>query len=195
MRVDPVRPGLTVDVLDERAAAEMRASAHAALNGDGTCSLANMDRSCFASEHCSSGAGHTMSLDDLLGSPLAYVATDGCAEAPQRAFVGCVSAAPVSGFVRGLFSDAPIPADALMLSNLCVDPERRRDGVGRRLVARILEQQRPTFLMVARTTDPELRATFDDRVTRLVETYGRLGFKTVGTSEQAYLLQHRGGPV
>jgi GNAT superfamily N-acetyltransferase len=183
--------GLRIVRLDATLTDQLRRQAAVALNGDGGCSLRTMTTSCFASESCATGQG-AMKLDAIAAEPHAFVAItdlepDGATPvAAPPAFVGCVSAGLVSksGTIARLFpsvAQRPGAEADLVLSNLCVADAYRKDGVGRRLIDAVLSLGAPrTYLLISRagegSADEDVAETFAARVSRLRETYRKLGF-------------------
>ena len=192
--------GLRVVRLTPDLAAALKAQAAVALNGDGTCSLKTMTTSCFASEHCAHGGNHadSMQLDMLLAQPDAFVAVsdlapDGVTRLAEDAFVGCVSCGPAAtSMAARLFPNRK--HEGVVLSNLCVASDYRKQNVGRLLVDQVLGLKAPqTYLLVARGSErtPEVAEAFRDRVARLHKTYAKLDFHPECECEHAVLLKHR----
>ena len=194
--------GVRIETLTPTLLDHLRAQASVALNGDGTCSLENMEISCFASEFCSANTFPSMDLEHLRACLYAFVAvTDmvpqeyaGFSDGGVR-FIGCVSANPPCKRATNLLPHMNI--DALVISNLCVAPAYRTLGVGRRLIESILNLRAPdTFLMVARGPDEsndasgDLLNIFDQRVPRLVAMYEQRGFRQINADRHAVLLQY-----
>lgn len=175
----------------------LRSQASRALNGDGTCSLSNMNSSCFASELCTHGRP-SMKLDDLEQSDVAYVAIcdvqadgfRGLEEGQTICFVGCVTFSSPSQMVKGMFS---IEDKAAVVSNLCVAEEFRKFGVGRKLLEKVLGSNDNIYLLVKRNNNPishDMTDVFDSRVERLLKTYEKLSFTPCARCPEAYLLKH-----
>jgi ribosomal protein S18 acetylase RimI-like enzyme len=188
--------GVRVLPLTESLAAQLSEQGKTALCGDGSCSLANMNESCFASERCARGGSGLMRIEELLAAPYAFVAcTDSELDDPTVGvpeglrFLGCVSARPADS-MRSVFPD--IQENALLLSNLCTSSTCRRHGIGRRLVDRIRATGRPVYLMIVKPTGPDadVARAFQTRVARLFETYGRMSFQKCGECDFAHLLRH-----
>ena len=163
--------------------------------GDGTCGDDNLRRSCFATEYCrlSGSATRTGVLEDLLETPVrhSFVAVR-APHPPALEFVGCVTASPVShGMLHSLFGPVcqSVPANALLLSSLCVPAQYRHGGVGRALVDRVAALGRPVYLYVlhfhkqADDTGDE----YQRRVARLLRTYAKLGFSEVARGHDRFL--------
>lgn len=192
--------GVQIVPLTAELAAELKAEAALALNGDGTCSLEAQRTSCFASELCGRGGSSNMQLDQLLGSPYRWVALSD--EDPDGkplgrcTFVGCVSAGCAT-HAKSLFRLCDFQPGCLVLSNLCVHSKyrnRRERGernshVGRRLVEQVVGLTAPQlYLMIARGAGDGVFAT---RVPMLQAVYANLGFEECGECPQAFLLRHR----
>jgi GNAT superfamily N-acetyltransferase len=168
-----------------------------ALCGDGSCSIENMDSSCFASERCARGLSADMQLRELLAAPHAFVAcTDSDLDDPYVAvpeglrFLGCISAGPTTS-LRGLFPF--IEEHSLLLSNLCTSVACRKRGIGRRLIAQVTAICENVYLLIAKPSGPnaDVARAFERRVARLFETYGHLSFHKCGECDFAHLLKNR----
>lgn len=194
-------PTVVIRRLTPDLARTLEAAATRALTGDGSCSLANMSTSCFASEQCARGRTPHMLLQDMLHSRHPFVALD----ATSGAFVGCATADLVHSVHRQSFHAYPFEPDALMLSNLCVSASHRKCGAGRALVESVLAVGPPsgTYLLIDQTgtlpsssIDEPVHTTMADRVARLRTTYARLHFYPVAECRRtppalcALLLKH-----
>lgn len=157
----------------------IHASSATALSGDGSCSLYNMQSSCFAAESCNHGTMPRVTIYSLMRMKYAFVAVDG-----SNAFVGCVG---VDHANTKYFSEC---SKGLILYNLCVSPEFQGAGIGRMLVEHIIQMGFPVFLYVARSQREEMRHVFRDRVDRLFKTYDRLDFKKVNECQEFYLFHY-----
>lgn len=193
-------PEIRIVPLTSQLAAQVRARASRALNGDGSCSLHNMNTSCFASEQCSHNASSPMDVTSLLHDEIAFVAVT----VPDTNFVGCVSASRVHTGIRVRYEPeyhfSEPCSNSYMISNLCVDGAYRKRGVGKRLIDAVADRVRghPCYLQVAKhVPDPSLPQNgdcvqaFDARVPRLFHTYDALGFTPVAESSIAHLLLRR----
>lgn len=176
---------------------KLTAEAQKSLNGnDNACSLRDMQTSCFASEMCASNPASQplMNLRDVLHARHAYVAV-----AHDGRFVGCVSANCIrdSYNVQRYFPHTPLPEDALLLSNLCVNNDFRKQGVGRELVDTIRRcnpsPSLPVYLMIdrrgIRSDNHDVAVTYESRVPRLLHTYEHLDFKKTCACEDAIMMQ------
>jgi GNAT superfamily N-acetyltransferase len=156
------------------------------LSGDGSCSLPNMDDSCFASESCNRGFNPTMTVNDLLFATHAFVAME------DDVFVGCVSASDSSHLCHKFKNCQNTPG--LLLSNLCVNKKYRRSGVGKELIQHIVDRSHPaTYLTVAGenpNASEDVRKTFRSRVERLFKTYNNLHFDFVDKDDTSYLFRY-----
>ena len=182
-------PAIRLVPLTADLAAQMRAEASRALNGDGSCKLSEMHTSCFASETCARGGMSPLTLESMLSQPRAIVAVAdvGFRGAAHSRFVGCVSAAPAQSwlFPRHIFEPG-----STLVSNLCVSNAYRKEGVGRRLMDAVRAPDAPTYLLVAKPpsgASSDVRAAFESRVPRLRNTYHKLGFHECDQCESALL--------
>lgn len=165
-------------------------------NGTRTCSLENMNDSCFASEYCNVSRLPSMSLKDLLKADAAYVALD-VGTIPET-FVGCVSVARPKSMHRKLFPSEFSTVPCTVVSNLCVSGNYRRTGVGRQLIMHVLANNVPDrtrcYTMIAKASrhhgSSSIDAAFDDRVQRLLRTYNKLDFRRVNECDAAILLRN-----
>ena len=203
-------PGLRVLPLTKYVAHLLKIDSHKALNGDGSCSLANMETSCFASEFCAEGNMPSMKLDSLIHSEFAFVAViDEPCEQPNNTifkFVGCVSANRMQSAIASMFpsqQELHTP-NRWVISNLCVSVAHRNCGAGRLLLSTITNaiykkySTHPTVhihLLVMHhkdNDDIETKTVLGNRVARLTQTYTALSFKLLGlaTNGQYLLFQY-----
>lgn len=197
MSLPRVLHGIRIVPLSPDLCDALSSDAFHSINGDGSCSLSNMESSCFASEYCSKGLKPQSQLRSMLASKCAFVAIsdispDGFRETDTAyRFVGCISA-----------DDGPHPffpqlsSGSLVISNLCVASPYRRFGVGKRLIQTILDGYEPEkcYLLVAKnmqTENADMHTVFEKRVRRLLNTYNRLSFVPVCERSGAFLLQYR----
>ena len=68
------RISYTVAPIDGELARQLWAQMNRSLNGDGSCSLENQRRSCFANEYCATGASPASSVAGLVAAPHCFVA-------------------------------------------------------------------------------------------------------------------------
>lgn len=188
-----MRDALVITSVDALSPA-LRAEAERALVGDRTCSLENMERTCFASEYCAFADGDASRASFCSGTSfhanalLALVALTVRAGTPT--FVGCVCVGPAAHFASA-FPYARAPQDGWIVYNLCVASAFQGSGVGRRLLDAVRVQAgsaHPLYLTVMRTRGSgAVERTMRDRVARLEGTYARLGCERCYTSAE-YIL-------
>lgn len=156
--------------------------ARRALNGDGSCSLENMQVSCFASERCANGDDRIMELRDIYQSSwMAYVALR-----EGSHFCGCVSVTQASSsptLAKYFPLQKLVFPDALLLSNLCASYSERGIGLGSRLVYKILAHKKPVYLLVSKIglahSNEDIVTAYSKRVPKLKDIYKSMGFKIV----------------
>ncbi len=192
--------GLRIFELTDALVDKYERTAAKAFNGDGTCSLENMNRSCFASEFCAQGNTPAMQLRTLLHNRYSLVAvTDvlpdgsGALFNPSYFFVGCVSANPPSFEARRLFPR--LPEDCIVISNLCVEDVYRGIGVGKRLIQAVLTKYKndQCYLIVMKkghVWNYDIENVFENRVHRLLKTYAQLFFTPCCECHEGILLRY-----
>lgn len=187
--------GVTLCTLTPDLAHRLRGDAFTALNGDGSCSLSNMN-SCFASEYCHFNEYPSAELHHMCSSEIALIAvsdveSDGCTPCDTR-FAGCISANPPGCEMVRQF---PFVQGSLLISNFCVDSKYRGCGIGKKLFEETLArcEDRKRYLRVMKnSSNPNLETVFRDRVTRLLRTYEKLDFEVVAECPEYYILGERG---
>lgn len=160
-----------------------------ALCGDGTCSLSNMETSCFASERCmTSRRCGIMTLTDMMDADMKYACiVDG-------RFGGCIVASLCSKFPHIFMRFPEVTRDSYLVCNFCVAPHLRGKGVGKVLMRKVLLQRRPTYLTVllpCSHADAELRELMRARSSNLEAMYTRMGFRAVDRREHL-LMRYEG---
>lgn len=189
VNVEPVH----VSIL-ETVTSTMQEYAHDAMFGNRTCSIDNMNTSCFAAERCTtmgantshrfnsspqsifSGAvftlvAHSMRKDDIIT----------CGDDEQ--FVGCICVGLSSIYPRFTFPSY-VPYNAHVIYNLCVSNTFQGRGVGRLLVnAARAHVSGPLYLLVLRSgtnsPDRNIANVMTERVKRLTATYSHMGLKRI----------------
>ena len=167
-----------------------------AMDGDQTCSMQNMNVSCFAAERCihshsSNGGG----LKSLLAHGYSFVCMDVTCHPPQ--FVGCVCASLCPRDVANRFQPDKRP-DGLVMYSLCVSNRYREQHVGRRLINEVLNVGRkvrlPVFLLVAtgHGASSECSLAFESRVPNLREMYTHMGWREQCMCEDYMLFKYCG---
>jgi hypothetical protein len=171
----------------------MQEHAGRAMYGNKTCSLSNMNTSCFAAERCAMAGDrekvHFPSENVLAGATFTLVAhslrsAEGMKNTGVDRFVGCVCVGPASMFGSHLYPSTLDVSGAHVIYNLCVSNTFQGGGVGRRLVDAARSRiSGPLYLFVVNTgTDspnPDIASTMTARVNRLETTYARMGLKRI----------------
>ena len=155
-----------------------------ALYGDRTCTRANMEFSCFASEFCAMERtvplrNHVTDSDRSLVAVLADP-EDGT---PTQ-FAGCICAS------RGLVDNVPdgmraAVARGWMIHTFCVSHGVRGSGVGKRLLSTmrtLLGPDASLYLQVLTAGCGAMRSVMQPRMDRLAGTYKTLGFAYCGAT-------------
>lgn len=178
----------------------MQDDAYTAMYGNKTCSLENMNMSCFAAERCAMAgnmspqfptrnmfdqATHTL-IAHSLRSEHDIKTTD------VDQFVGCVCVGPASVYPLSIF-----PFDvsrAHVIYNLCVSNTFQGGGVGRQLVnAARSRTSGPLYLFVLNTgkdsSNSKIATVMTQRVERLETTYGRMGLQRIANMGSHTLFQ------
>lgn len=182
----PMRILPLTDSLAQKHASE----AYEALNGDGTCTLSNMQTSCFAREFCLDGVEPALKLTELCRAPIGFVAIEG------DDFAGCITCSGPT-LVHKRYFPRNIPCDAMILSNLCVPNKYRGLGYGEQLCKRVIYTSpgAPLFLLVRRAdaySPIEMKNLFEEGSVKLMKYYERLDFEYKTSCPQAHLLFLRG---
>lgn len=157
-----------------------------ALIGDGTCSLENIQTSCFASELCAKHRPLTMRLRNMLFCKHTFVALND----DTHTFVGCVTADLAASTLCTLFPGISHTSTSLLLSNLCVDKGLRRQGAGRMLVDAVTALSPDLFLLVQRaqpTHDTTFFSSQSRSEAKLKSWYASLGFDYVSSTPMYHL--------
>lgn len=191
---------------------EMREQAARSLYGtrNGDCSVANMNTTCFAAEHCAAcdGAGarfptadtfDAAATDTLVAvrrSPSSETAYGDARRSRADTFAGCACVGPRHVYPDWMYpSEANVEADANVIFNLCVSNGVRQGGVGRQLVtaARQRAAGRPLYLFVSkaglRSPNEDVASVMRARVDRLEETYKRMGLTRCGHTDTTVLFK------
>lgn len=171
----------------------MQEHAERAMYGNKTCSLENMNTSCFAAERCAmagNAKAYFPSGNVTAGATFTLVAHSRRSERETRTtgvdqFVGCVCIGPTSVYGSHMFpSTLKNVSEAHVIYNLCVSNTFQGGGVGRQLVnAARSRVSGPLYLFVLNTgTDsvvPDVATVMTARVKRLETTYTRMGLKRI----------------
>jgi ribosomal protein S18 acetylase RimI-like enzyme len=146
-----------------------------------------MELSCFASESCNRGetAMH-FDLADFLPQDIRLICVGG------GEFLGCLSAqrCETATSMQILFPRHRPPRGSVLVSNLCVDPSSRKQGVVRKLLDEVMRGRATVYVLVAkeRAHDPTVRSFMERRSRNLVDMYTHLGFSPVDDSADFYLM-------
>ena len=138
------------------------------------CTIENMNRSCFAAEHCQSFGSVMPQIDILLRGPTLVAYEDDI-------FLGCVG---LEDKGRDVF-----------LHSFCVRSDRRGGSIGTVLIERALElyPHAVYYLHVIRpcetTQNDDASETIRDRLPRLLKLYQRFGFEVVQTLTDRLVLE------
>ena len=140
--------------------------------GDKTCSINNIDSSCFAAELCGSVHG-------------GVALTSAVPNDSRGMFIFYLNGSPV-GFVCGISAQDALPTLSLFdvalrhgdgfLSNLCVNMLHRGKGIGNLLVTEVLRHYSRVFLTVVSHRNEETDEFLRPRSARLAKTTKRRAF-------------------
>ena len=151
----------------------VREQADKFLYGNKTCSLENMNTTCFAAEHCAMSHNPTFpaKFDSVASETLV-------AHTADYEFVGCVCTGPLSVYPSSQYPSTV--KKGIVLFNLCVSNLHRGGGVGRRLVQKVRDRVKgPLYLFVLqkglRNDNEQINNVIKTRVQQLRTTYERLG--------------------
>ena len=176
--------------LDRDAAAQVSRM----LVGDKTCSLHNMNVSCFASERCnSSGSVGTGDMNpvEMANGALATYALVRDATVLAVATTHHISR---SGF---LGMKSTVDADGVLLANLCVSNTARTKGVGRTMIEYIMRSSPSTVYVSVRLPDTHapmsVRSFMHKRSSDLVSMYKHMKFTHVETTSHFSVLSRSRG--
>lgn len=166
--------------------------AELAMYGNKTCSLPNMNASCFAAERCAMAGKnqvHFPSGNVLRGATFTLVAhslrsDEGTKTTGVDNFVGCVCVGPTSIYGSDMYPSALDVTSAHVIYNLCVSNTFQGGGVGRQLVNTARSHvSGPLYLFVLSTgtdsSNTDIATVMTARVQRLDTTYTRMGLKRI----------------
>jgi len=170
----------------------MQEHAERALYGNKTCSLDNMNTSCFAAERCAMAGhenAHFPSGNVLSGVTFTLVAhslrsMEDMTTTKVNHFVGCVCVGPTSIYGSHMYPRTLDVSTAHVIYNLCVSNTFQGGGVGRQLVNAARSRiSGPLYLFVLNvgrdSTNPDIASVMTARVNRLETTYARMGLKRI----------------
>lgn len=185
---------MTILSLNDSLAAKFDRVGDRAWNGDHSCSLDNMEISCFASEGCNvrHSATETFRLRDLMRNHTKVVATD----ETREQFRGCASAHPCadSSGLLICYPDFRFEEDAFLVSNLCVSHESRGHGVAKEMMSFFRARCGTIYVLVAlpsRSASPQVFSYMEKRSRNLVDIYRRMNFAECARCESNILLRQQ----
>jgi ribosomal protein S18 acetylase RimI-like enzyme len=163
-----------------------------AMYGNKTCSLSNMNTSCFAAERCAMAKSkevHFPSGNAFVNSTFTLVAHSLRSDEGMRTtgvdnFVGCVCVGPTSIYESHMYPSTLDVSNAHVIYSLCVSNTFQGGGVGRQLVNAARSRiSGPLYLFVLNTgtnsTNADIATVMSARVQRLENTYARMGLKRI----------------
>ena len=155
--------------------------------GDGTCSLENMELSCFASEGCNHNTSLTFDMNDYLNQDVKLVAMQ------DEVFLGCLTASKLSmSFALKIhFPHLQPRCDSILVSNLCVSSHARGRGVCKAMLHEVFRRHKTIYLLIARPLciNEVTRRLMTERSANLVKMYTHLGFHMVDENPHFYLME------
>ena len=170
----------------------MQEHAERAMYGNKTCSLENMNMSCFAAEQCAMAGGESVSFPSgnvFSGRTFTLVAHSLRSEKEMKNtnvdhFVGCVCVGPTSIYGSHMYPSTLDVSKAHVVHNLCVSNAFQGGGVGRQLInAARLRISGPLYLFVLNmgkdSPNREIASVMTARIKRLETTYARMGIKRI----------------
>lgn len=177
---------IKLEKLDTRLCSLLNASAIVSMYGSNSCSVEDIETSCFASEKCMYDGGAS-NLDVLLHSSYAYV----CRE--NDTFCACVAANKCKDGNVPHFFNVRCSRDSLFLHTLCVENNYRKNGLATRLLNKIKKKNKPIYLIVLNGNDGRdyrLKDFFKNRSEKLLNFYRKNGFKLIKTSGRFELMKY-----
>ena len=171
----------------------MQEYVHRAMYGDKTCTLDNLNMSCFAAERCALARNTTEAYfpSQFENTPGTFTliahSTRSNHEMRTTAvdnFIGCVGVGPASVYARSMFPQKLDISNAYVIFNLCVSSTFKGKGKGRLLVDAAKKRVTgPLYLFVlTRGTDshdPNVSATMTARIKHLKGFYTHLGMERI----------------
>jgi hypothetical protein len=168
----------------------MQEHAGRAMYGNKTCSLKNMNMSCFAAERCAMAGSDTVHFPS--GNVLSGVTLvahslrlkDEMKSANVDRFVGCVCVGPASIYESHMYPSTLDVSKAHVVYNLCVSNTFQGGGVGRQLIKAARSRiSGPLYLFVLNmgrdSPNPDIASVMAARVNRLEATYVRMGLRRI----------------
>ena len=180
----------------------MQEHAERAMYGNKTCSLSNMNTSCFAAERCAMAGNkqvHFPSENVLRGATFTLVAhsrrsDEGIGTTGVDNFVGCVCVGPTSIYESHMYPSTLDVSSAHVIYNLCVSNTFQGGGVGRQLLNTARSRVSGSlYLFVLNTginsSNTDIATVMSARVQRLETTYTRMGLKRIANTGSHTLFQ------
>ena len=170
---------------------EMAAQIEHHMVGNRTCSLQNMEHTCFAAEYCALASGFPMRDELTSRAPLTLVAHT----SSENEFVGCVSVGPVTMYPPSYFPKDVYTSHSDVIYNLCVSKEYQGRGVGRQLVDAVRQRvdNKSIYLLVLKkgrdSPMADVARVMTSRVQRLDATYTRMGLRRVDNMSDVVVYQ------
>ena len=155
--------------------------------GDETCSLKNMEVSCFASESCNrSGASRTESANVSEIAANTFVTVD-----DHENVVAFATMIPIK--YCGFLNMKNPPTTGMFISNLCVLKDERANGHGRKMLEYLCTQCSGCAYLSVRRPDvrasQEVQTFMKKRCETLLKMYGKLSFYRFDHTNEYYILK------
>ena len=153
------------------------------LNGNNTCSLENMNKSCFASETCSRNYSF-QSSKTILNSDETYVVLK------EGEVCGCFCISINHKMVD--FPEIVPELNSLFIHTLCIDSELRGQNIGSRIIKKLKERNVPLYLYVLNGRIKYVKKFeefFDKRTTNLTKFYEKTGFVKIDETNKFLLFK------
>ena len=181
----------------------MRTEAERVLYGNKSCSLDNMNTTCFAAEFCAMSDGNAPSFPSAssfdMQSLLTLIAHSRRSDDSNKTtdtdrFVGCVCVGHAHLYGSAAYPTNLDLSNAHVIFNLCVSSTFQGGGVGRQLVDAVRKRfHGPLYLFVLKTgsmsNKTDIVSTMRTRVARLETTYSRLGLERITDTSQTILFK------
>lgn len=197
-----ILPHVEISRLEETAG-HMRTDAERVLFGNKTCSLENMNTTCFAAEFCALSDGNAPSFPsastfDMLSTLtlIAHSRQPDCSNTTGDTdrFVGCVCVGRADIYGGAAYPSNLDISKAHVIFNLCVSSTFQGGGVGRQLIEAVRKRVHgPIYLFVLKTGSmsgkTHIKSTMRTRVARLETTYSRLGLECIADTSSTLLFK------
>tara|TARA_A100001015_G_C14905195_1_gene678027 strand:- start:474 stop:1001 length:528 start_codon:yes stop_codon:yes gene_type:complete len=153
------------------------------LNGDNTCSIENINKSCFASEACSRGYGF-QSSKNILNSYETYVILK------EGDVCGCFCTE--LNYKLDHFPEIISEKNSLFIHTLCIDSELRGKNIGSLVIKKLKERKVPMYLYVLNGKVQyvkKFKEFFDKRTINLTRFYEKTGFVKIDENNKFLLFK------